>query len=61
MEGDREKRRLLYVEAQRIIAEDAPYLNLWYLDNVCVHRRRVGHVELAPAGDYDFVNRIVLE
>ena len=60
VEPDREKRRRIYSEVQRIIAEDQPYLNLWYFDNVCVHRRRVTRVELDPTGDYDFLANVVL-
>jgi ABC-type transport system substrate-binding protein len=54
-ETDREKRRRLLAEVQKIIAEDLPYLNLWYLDNVSVHRKRVANVRLEPTGSYDFL------
>ncbi len=60
IESDREKRKRLYAEAQRIVAEDVPYINLWYLNNVCVHRARLGNVKVAPAGDYDFLKDVVL-
>jgi len=60
VEPDREKRRQLYAQVQRMVAEDLPYLNLWYFDNVCVHRRRVSNVQLTPAGDYDFLSQLVL-
>ncbi|HEV8384018.1 MAG TPA: ABC transporter substrate-binding protein, partial [Candidatus Acidoferrales bacterium] len=60
VEMDRTKRRALLADAQKIIAEDLPYLTLWYLDNVCVHRSRVTNVQLTPAGDYDFLTGIVL-
>jgi peptide/nickel transport system substrate-binding protein len=40
---------------QRILADDLPYINLWYLDNVLVHTRRVGNIRLNPAGNYDFL------
>ena len=60
VEMDREKRRALLRDAQKIIADDLPYLTLWYLDNVCVHRSRVSSVQLTPAGDYDFLTGIVL-
>jgi len=60
VEMDREKRRAILADAQKIIAEDLPYLTLWYLDNVCVHRARVSNVQLTPAGDYDFLSGIVL-
>jgi len=61
VEPDREKRQRIYSEVQRIVATDQPYLNLWYFDNVCVHRRRVTHVELTPSGDYDFLGDLVLQ
>lgn len=60
IEHDREKRKQLYAEVQRIVAEDLPYLSLWYPENVCVHRSRIGNVKLTPAGDYDFVREIEL-
>jgi peptide/nickel transport system substrate-binding protein len=60
VEPDREKRRQLYAAVQSIVAEDLPYLNLWYFDNVCVHRRRVSNVQLTPAGDYDFLSQLSL-
>jgi len=60
VEADREKRRRLFSEIQRIVADDMPYLNLWYFDNVCVHRRRIAHVELTPSGDYDFLRDVAL-
>jgi peptide/nickel transport system substrate-binding protein len=60
VESDREKRRAIYSQVQKIVAEDLPYLNLWFLDNISVHRRRVTHVDLTPAGDYDFLSGIAL-
>jgi peptide/nickel transport system substrate-binding protein len=40
---------------QRILAEDLPSINLWYLDNVLVHSQRVTHLSLNPPGNYDFL------
>jgi len=54
-------RKPLYAEVQRILAEDVPYINLWYLDNVLVHSRRVKNLKLNPAGDYDFLRTAELE
>ena len=54
-EVDTSVRKPLYAEVQRIVAEDLPYINLWYLDNVLVHTRRVGNLKLNPAGNYDFL------
>ena len=52
---DQQKRKEIYDQIQQILAEDLPYINLWYLDNVVVHTNRVHGIELGPAGNYDFL------
>jgi peptide/nickel transport system substrate-binding protein len=54
-EINQETRKKLYAEIQRILAEDLPYINLWYLDNVLVHTQRVNNLSLSPPGNYDFL------
>ena len=54
-EVDQAVRKQLYFEIQQILAEELPYINLWYLDNVLVHSRRVKNLTLNPAGNYDFL------
>jgi peptide/nickel transport system substrate-binding protein len=54
-ELDQGKRRSMYIEIQRILANDVPSINLWYLDNVLVHTRRVKNLTLNPPGNYDFL------
>jgi peptide/nickel transport system substrate-binding protein len=54
-EPDQNARKLLYGEIQQILAEELPYINLWYQDNVMVHSRRVKNLTLNPAGNYDFL------
>ncbi|HEX9759679.1 MAG TPA: ABC transporter substrate-binding protein [Candidatus Acidoferrales bacterium] len=58
IESDRARRKQLYSEVQKIVAEDLPYIHLWHMDNVAVHRARVTNVVLPPAGDYDFVANV---
>jgi ABC-type transport system substrate-binding protein len=58
VETDQEKRRELFSKVQKIIAEDLPYVSLWFMDNVSVHRKRISGVELSPTGDYDFLRSI---
>ncbi|MGH9703235.1 MAG: ABC transporter substrate-binding protein, partial [Candidatus Acidiferrales bacterium] len=60
-EMDPRKRRDIFFQVQKIVANDLPYLNLWFLDNICVHRRRIEKVTLLPSGDYDFIDSIVLK
>lgn len=52
---DQAKRKVIYDKVQQILADDLPYINLWYLDNVLVHTNRVHGIELSPAGNYDFL------
>ncbi len=54
-ELDEHKRQADYAQIQDIVARDLPYINLWYLDNVLVHSRRVRNLELNPSGNYDFL------
>ena len=54
-ETDTTVRKSLYAEVQRTLAEDLPYINLWYLDNVMVHRRRVKGLKMNPEGNFDFL------
>ncbi len=54
-EVDPKLRKPLYAEVQRILADDVPYINLWYLDNVLVHSSRVRNIQLNPAGNFDFL------
>jgi len=59
-EIDPKVRKPLYAEVQRILADDLPYINFWYLDNVVVHTRRVRNLKLNPAGNYDFLRTVEL-
>jgi len=37
------------------VVDDLLYNNLWYLNNVLVHTRRVRNLQLNPEGNYDFL------
>jgi peptide/nickel transport system substrate-binding protein len=54
-ETDREKRKALCSEVQKILADDLPYLPLWFTDVLSVHRRSLGDLPLSPTGDFDFL------
>ena len=49
------RRKAIYDEVQNILATDLPYINLWFLDNVLVHTKRVRNVHLNPSGNYNFL------
>lgn len=57
-EIDLVKRRKLFSEIQKDVAEDSPYISLWYNDNICVHRARISDVRLSPSGDFDFLRYV---
>jgi peptide/nickel transport system substrate-binding protein len=50
-----------YAEVQRILAEDLPYIYLWYFDNVMVSSKRVHSLEMNPSGNYDFLRTAEIE
>ena len=52
---DQQKRKAIYAEVQQIVAENLPYINLWYVDNVVVHTKRLRGIEVSPSGNYDFL------
>jgi peptide/nickel transport system substrate-binding protein len=61
VEIDQERRKAILVRVQEIVARDEPYINLWYVDNVCVHRDRLEGISLSPGGDYDFLGSAFLK
>jgi ABC-type transport system substrate-binding protein len=54
-ELDQKTRKQLYAEIQLLLAQELPYINLWYYDNVLVHTKRVQHLPLNASGNYDFL------
>jgi peptide/nickel transport system substrate-binding protein len=58
---DQNTRKRLYAEIQNILAEQLPYINLWYQDNVLVHSKRVRNLTLNPSGNYDFLKTAELD
>ena len=59
-ELDQNTRKQLYAEIQALLAQDVPYIDLWYLDNVVVHSTRVTGITLNPSGNYDFLKTAAL-
>jgi peptide/nickel transport system substrate-binding protein len=61
VEIDREKRKAIVSQIQKLVAVDEPYIDLWFNDNVCVHRGRVTGIQVAPSGSYDFLKTAELK
>jgi peptide/nickel transport system substrate-binding protein len=49
-----------YVRVQQILARETPSINLWYLDEVVVHTRRLSNLHLSPSGTFDFLRDAVV-
>jgi peptide/nickel transport system substrate-binding protein len=54
-EVDIEKRKAAYREVQQILADEVPYISLFYMDNVSVSTKRIDGVRLYPGADFDFL------
>jgi peptide/nickel transport system substrate-binding protein len=57
-ETDVEKRKAAYQEIQRILAEELPYVNLFWVNNVAVTNKRIEGMTLYPSGEYEFLSEI---
>jgi peptide/nickel transport system substrate-binding protein len=55
---DDEHRREFYSRAQRLIAEDVPYVSLWYKTNVAVFQPDLTGVRLSPIADFTFLKDV---
>jgi len=52
------ERQELYARAQRLIAEDVPYISLWYKTNVAVFQPDIHGVRLSPIADFGFLKDV---
>jgi peptide/nickel transport system substrate-binding protein len=53
-----DERRKLYGDAQRVVAEDAPYISLWYKTNVAVSGTKIEGVTLTPSAEFTFLRNV---
>ena len=53
-----DERRRLFSEAQRVMAEDAPYISLWTKTNVAVSRTGIEGVKLTPSAEFTFLREV---
>ena len=54
-----DERRKLYGDAQRVVAEDAPYISLWYKTNIAVSGTHIEGVRLTPSAEFTFLRNVV--
>ncbi len=53
-----DERRKLYGDAQRVVAEDAPYISLWYKTNIAVSGTHIEGVKLTPSAEFTFLRNV---
>lgn len=58
-ETDREERKKIYGEVQRILARELPYISLWHQDNVAVLREGTEGYYTTPNARYDSLRSVV--
>ena len=61
METDVEKRKAAYQEIQKIVAEELPYVSLFYANNVAVYNKRIQGMTPYPSGEYEFLSDITIK
>jgi peptide/nickel transport system substrate-binding protein len=55
---DEATRAALYRQVQHIVAEDAPYISLWYKTNVAVAQRDLQGISLSPLAAFTFLKDV---
>ena len=56
--SDDQHGRAFYAEAQQHIAEDVPYVSLWYKTNVAIFQPDIHGVTLSPIADFTFLRNV---
>jgi peptide/nickel transport system substrate-binding protein len=60
VQPDQAQRKLIYSKVQKQLAEDLPYVNLWYLNLTVARSKRVRNAHFSPSGNYDFLKTVEL-
>ncbi len=60
-ELDREKAKVLYQQAQKLISEDLPLYPMWYAANMIVVNKNVENIKINASGDWDFVRKLTIK
>lgn len=55
---DEVTRGQLYMRVQKIVAEEAPYISLWYKTNVAVAQRDLSGIRLTPLAGFTFLKDV---
>jgi peptide/nickel transport system substrate-binding protein len=56
--ADDDRRRALYGDVQRVLAEEQPYLSLWCKTNVAVAQRTLTGFRIPPTAEFTFLKDV---
>jgi len=55
---DDPSRRRLYGDVQRVVADDVPYISLWYKTNAAIAQRTLTNIHLQPTAEFSFLKDV---
>jgi peptide/nickel transport system substrate-binding protein len=58
---DSKKRKTIYAEVQKIVAEDLPYVSLWHANNISIVKKSITGYKQHPTGGYQSFNEIDIQ
>jgi peptide/nickel transport system substrate-binding protein len=59
--NDKIKAKELYAKAQGIVAEELPYITLWYPSNMIIATKRMGNIKINAGGDFSFMKDVTVQ
>jgi peptide/nickel transport system substrate-binding protein len=54
----RERRKEIFSQVQKTLAEDLPQIYLWYPSTVVIYRDRISNVKVDPSGDWSAIRNM---
>jgi len=54
----RERRKEIFSQVQKILAEDLPQIYLWYPATIVIYRDRISNVKVDPSADWSAIRNI---
>jgi peptide/nickel transport system substrate-binding protein len=54
----RDRRKEIFSQVQKILAEDLPQIYLWYPSTVIIYRDRISNVKVDPSGDWSAIRNM---
>jgi peptide/nickel transport system substrate-binding protein len=53
-----DRRKEIFSQVQKTLAEDLPQIYLWYPDTVVIYRDRISNVKVDPSGDWSAIRNM---